>query len=274
MPSPFPGMDPYLEDTDRWPDVHHRLITYIAGALQPQVQPRYHVRIRERVYTARLSRAVYPEKETDEDGVKMPVHILVTPVERREGSVEIVHTAGDAVVTVIEVLSPDNKKRWERRPEPCPEPCRRVVEGGYRLYCYQLDAIFVSPIHMVEIDLLAEGQPPMAIMERVREALAPHRYLVSVNRGPDHDQSELYPTPLQRRLPHFSIPLREPDADVGLDLQAVFTQCYDSGDYATLVDYGEPPVVTLSPEEAAWVDRLLEEKGLRGGESREEVQHA
>ena len=258
MPSPFPGMDPYLEDPDRWPDVHHRLITNIAGVLQPQVQPRYHVRIRERVYTARLSRAVYPEQETDEDGVKMPVHILVTPVERREGFVEIVHTAGDAVVTVIEVLSPDNKKRWE----------------GYRLYCYQLDAIFVSPIHMVEIDLLGEGRPPMAIMERVREALAPHRYLVSVNRGPDHDQSELYPTPLQHRLPHFSIPLREPDADVGLDLQAVFTQCYDDGDYVTLVDYGEPPPVALSPEEAVWMDRLLKEKGLRSGESREEVQYA
>ncbi|MCK4452049.1 MAG: DUF4058 family protein [Anaerolineae bacterium] len=29
MPSPFPGMDPYLEYPVRWPDVHHSLITYI-----------------------------------------------------------------------------------------------------------------------------------------------------------------------------------------------------------------------------------------------------
>jgi hypothetical protein len=27
MPSPFPGMDPYLEAPELWPDVHHRLIS-------------------------------------------------------------------------------------------------------------------------------------------------------------------------------------------------------------------------------------------------------
>jgi len=153
------------------------------------------------------------------------------------------------VVTVIEVLSPDNKGRWE----------------GYRLYCHKLDTIFVSPTHVVEIDLLGEGRSPMAILEIARKSLAPHRYLVSVNRGPDHDQSELYPTPLQRCLPRFRIPLREPDPDVVLNLQGVFTRCYDDGGYADLVDYRRPPPVTLSPEEAAWMDELLEEKGLRSG---------
>ena len=32
MPSPFPGMDPYLEQF--WGDIHHRFITYACDQLQ------------------------------------------------------------------------------------------------------------------------------------------------------------------------------------------------------------------------------------------------
>ena len=40
MPSPYPGMDPYLEGY-LWPDVHHRLATQISDQLTPQLRPRY-----------------------------------------------------------------------------------------------------------------------------------------------------------------------------------------------------------------------------------------
>ena len=50
MPGPFPGLDPYLERRDLWPDVHQSLITYSRDALQPQIRPRYHARIGERLY--------------------------------------------------------------------------------------------------------------------------------------------------------------------------------------------------------------------------------
>ena len=69
--------------------------------------------------------------------------------------------------------------------------------------------------------------------------------------------------PLQRRLPHVRVPLREPDTDVSFDLQAVFTQCYDNGGYGDFVNYQQPPPVTLTAEEAAWLDGLLIGKGLR-----------
>ncbi|MFO0949967.1 MAG: DUF4058 family protein [Isosphaeraceae bacterium] len=52
MPSPFPGMDPYLEDPGLWPDLHHRLITLCSDVLVGQVRPRYFVRIEERVYVS------------------------------------------------------------------------------------------------------------------------------------------------------------------------------------------------------------------------------
>ncbi|MFQ6042589.1 MAG: DUF4058 family protein, partial [Candidatus Poribacteria bacterium] len=41
MPSPFPGMDPYLENPVWWPDFHHSFITYARDALQPGLRPRY-----------------------------------------------------------------------------------------------------------------------------------------------------------------------------------------------------------------------------------------
>ncbi len=50
MPSPFPGMDPYLEHPDFWPEVHHWLITLIAETLVPQVRPKYRVAIEKRIY--------------------------------------------------------------------------------------------------------------------------------------------------------------------------------------------------------------------------------
>src|SRR3954465_953388 len=50
MPSPFPGMDPYLEDPGLWPDVHHRLISIVSDLIAERVRPKYYVRIEDRVY--------------------------------------------------------------------------------------------------------------------------------------------------------------------------------------------------------------------------------
>ncbi len=50
MPSPFPGMNPYLEHPSLWAGIHHRLITAIANDLGPKLRPKYIVAIEERVY--------------------------------------------------------------------------------------------------------------------------------------------------------------------------------------------------------------------------------
>ncbi len=50
MPSPFPGMDPYLEGPNFWPEVHSRLIIEIAELLVPQLRPKYRVALEKRVY--------------------------------------------------------------------------------------------------------------------------------------------------------------------------------------------------------------------------------
>ena len=40
MPSPFPGMDPYLESPEIFPDVHDSMITYLREALQASLPAR------------------------------------------------------------------------------------------------------------------------------------------------------------------------------------------------------------------------------------------
>jgi len=253
-------MDPYLEAPSLWPGVHQSIITYIRDVLQPAVRPRYHARIGERLYVVEAYHTLYPDvmlvsrpvrepppmsivataTETVVVEADSPVRVVVTPTEYREPFVEIVHTAGGKVVTVIGVLSPANKSPGK----------------GYRLYRRKQSEVLNSEAHLIEIDLLSEGLLTVAITEEVRADLEPHRYLVCVNRKPERYQFELYPIPLQRRLPRISMPLREPDPDVVLDLQAVFARCYDNGGYADFVDYHQPPPVSLADEESVWVEEL------------------
>ena len=49
MPSPFPGMDPFIEDQE-WEDFHSTFNTVMREALAPGVEPRYIVRVERRVY--------------------------------------------------------------------------------------------------------------------------------------------------------------------------------------------------------------------------------
>ncbi len=276
MPSLFPGMDPYLEESRRWTDVHQGLITYIRDALQPCVRPRYHARMGERVYILNPPRAIAPDvfligrPQPDVGGRRVrepavsyataapgvmtfsveeadvPIMFMMPPIDVREPFVEVVHGDGE-VVTVIEVLSPANKAPGE----------------GYRQYRRKQKELLHSTVNLIEIDLLSTGLPIVALAEESRASLPPHRYLVSVRRGPDTFQFEAYPIPLQRRLPRIRVPLRAPDPDVVLDLQAVFDLSYDNGGYADLVDYRQPPPVELSAEEAVWMDGMLRDRGLR-----------
>lgn len=50
MPSPFPGMNPYLEHPELWAEVHHWIITLIAESLVPKVRPKYRVAVEKRIY--------------------------------------------------------------------------------------------------------------------------------------------------------------------------------------------------------------------------------
>src|SRR6516162_3544714 len=123
MPSPFPGMDPYLEA--HWRDVHARLIIYASDALQGVLPSALRARVEERVlletpkglgdhplfpdvrvveYTQKRSQAAQPKA-----GVAVAEPLLVDTADEpvSETFLEIIDVeSGNRVVTVIEFLSP------------------------------------------------------------------------------------------------------------------------------------------------------------------------
>ena len=62
MPSPFPGMDPYLEQF--WRDIHARCTIYAADQLQARLPADLRARVEERVFVEPafgVARSVYPD---------------------------------------------------------------------------------------------------------------------------------------------------------------------------------------------------------------------
>ena len=268
MPSPFPGMDPYLENPVWWPDFHHSFITYMRDALQPSLRPRYRARIGERVYIVEPPQHLYPdivlldqEKKGDRltritgagDGsiavaeADPPLVIKLPSEELQQGFIEVFHADG-AVVTTIEVLSPVNK----------------TPPRGLNHYREKQGQLLDSPTHLIEIDLLRSGTHAVAVpSESVAQECAAWNYLVCVRRAPTRYHFDVYPLTIRTRLPRIPVPLRAPDADIVLDLQAVFTRCYDSGGYEDFVDYNAEPALPLAPDDIAWADALLRDVGGR-----------
>lgn len=120
MPSPFPGMDPYLEDRSLWPDVHSSLITYIREALQPQIRPKYVARIGERIQLADTPHRYIPDvllvqtlreppptlRVAETMVVDEPQTITFFDDERHVPYIEILYRDTGDIVTLIEVLNP------------------------------------------------------------------------------------------------------------------------------------------------------------------------
>lgn len=264
MPSPFPGMDPYLEDPGHWPDVHHEIISEARAFLGVQLRPKYQVRIEDRVYisdendpgrsvivpdiriAAQPSRQGHAFEPREAGGVDVVEPVVATTMiddEIREARLEIVDRESRLVVTVIEFLSPTNKV---------------VGSRGRASFELKRQEVMNSPSHWVEIDLLRGG-----VGVRTREALPPCDYLAHVSRVEMRPKGLNWLIQLSQRLPVLPIPLREGDADGSLDLQAVLATAYDRARYDLSIGYDKDPVPPLTGEWVEWSDRLLKAGGLR-----------
>jgi hypothetical protein len=262
MPSPFPGMDPYLETPHLWPDVHHGLISQIQASLNPAVRPRYVVRVELRVYVsddddpgrevlvpdARVEKAMRkaPTKPTEAAGLAIAEPLIIPLLldeEMKEARLEIKHLETGALVTVIEVLSPSNKVRGAR---------------GRESFMAKRRETLASDVHWVEIDLLRGGVPSVA-----RRALKRSDYRILVSRADQRAQARYWPIDLRQPLPVIGIPLRAPDADVPLDMGAILRAAYDHGAYDLSIDYRHAPEPPLRAKDTSWAKRLLRESGLR-----------
>ena len=127
MPCPFPGMDPYLEMPPFWGDFSPRLLGAIGNALLPKVLPRYDVRIEEYLFVTREDlrlHRVRPDVTVSattawQPAAESPVAVAEpTVVEleypaiepRMQRHLRLIHRPTGRVVTVMELLSPINKR--------------------------------------------------------------------------------------------------------------------------------------------------------------------
>ena len=260
MPSPFPGMDPYLERPDLWPDFHSNLASEIRARLNQRFTPRYFARlsvsitykvaeigetriVRQEVSIHRLS----PSSETGTSVAIPPAPVksripLEAPL--RLYSVEIRKADTGQLVTVMEILSPVNK---------------RVGHEAHGDYLRKRRDLLRSAVHLMEIDLLRGGERPP-----LEDPVPPAPYYVTLSRAERRPTVEVWPIRLMDPLPVLPVPLLEPDPDVPLDLGATVATVYERGAYGVQIDYRQPPPPPpLLEGGRAWLDARLWEQGYR-----------
>jgi hypothetical protein len=91
MPSPFPGMDPYLESSELWRDLHHSFIFCSRETLPPLLPPRYYGLVEERVVLEEPSRSYYPDMTVAREAAGTPT----------DGGVQSAQGGGVAVAAEI-----------------------------------------------------------------------------------------------------------------------------------------------------------------------------
>jgi hypothetical protein len=252
MPSPFPGMDPYLEG-DLWTTLHVQLAVEIARQLTPRLLPRYLAFPNQRQVTDALEDVAiaaaefYPDVGVVKAGKRALkgsgavladapfTRTTVMPTSVPHSWVEIRDKAQRKLVTMIEILSPTNKRGQ-----------------GRKEYLKKRAKILRSSAHLLEIDLLRKGKRlPMA------EPLPEGAYFVFLTRANKRPQTDTWPIALDEPLPTVRVPLLEPDPDVPLDLQQAFAAIYDLSRYDLAIDYSKPPDVPIPKEAAGWAKKRI-----------------
>jgi hypothetical protein len=247
-------MDPFIE-SQKWADFHTRFITALSEVLMPRVRPAYFVDVEERVYVERdpddpvmvLRPDVSIVDTFREEGRPYaatatavgPLECLMPmPEEAREVYLTIRRKDRRNIVTVIELLSPANKRPGAK---------------GFDQYLERRDHVLASFANLVELDLLRGGRR-MPLVGK----LPPGDFTATIARLRGRPRAEVYVWSLDQRLPVIPMPLAHPDPDVPVDLQEVFNLVYDRAGYDYSLDYREPPIPPLDPQRATWVEDILQ----------------
>jgi Protein of unknown function (DUF4058) len=241
MPYLFPGMNPYLEQPAIWSSVHSRLIVALADAVAPQILPNHYIEVETRIYsedtellTGIPDAAVALQNRLQT--VQMPISSEV-----KERYLEV----RNSVVTVIELLSPVNKRPGKGR-----FSCGDAMQSVYK---DKRQHILESNTHLVEIDLL-RAFTPMPL----RQDNIPWDYRILVSRSEQRPQADLYGFTLREAIPCFPLPLKDSEENIEVDLQNILQGLYDRAGYEYRIDYQQPvPPPALSPENQAWIAQLL-----------------
>lgn len=257
MPSPFPGIDPYLEHPRAWPNIHHRLMTAIADDIAPKLLPKYQVLIEERLYQVDGQDSIVVgvpdvavaqgQRQSTQSTVALAtvsrpsdaVTVTLTiPETIRQGYLEIREIATSQVITVVEVLSPTNKRPGRGRMEY--ETKRATLLG--------------SLCNFVEIDLLRQW-PPLVIPQGIE----PSAYRILVSPQELRPQASWYGFNLADPIPLFELPLQSGDQIPVVDLKGLLDGIYDRSGYGLVIDYahnGLQCVMFTHQDTGVWADMV------------------
>jgi hypothetical protein len=245
-------MNPYLERRDYWRAVHSSFLVHLQDALNGIIAPRYTVDLEENLFIDRSGdgREMFAvadaslTEEVAEPGTPArgraaaaPVTGVIPvpqPVRRRRRWLTVRDAQHRTVVTVIELLSPSEKRSGKDRVR----------------YLDKRSRILTSSASLVEIDLLRGGQ------RMPTEGLPACDYCVMVSRRWERPRVGIWPIQLRDPLPAVPIPLREGEAEPPADLRATLDRVYDGGAYAYKI-YKREPTPPLSAADAEWARQLL-----------------
>ena len=275
MPSPFPGMNPFLEKPSKWRDFHGNFLVRAQAQLAAQVRPAFIAETEDHVYlhefsaderlearrmlaaigdvTVKEGRGLLAAGPATGTAVAEPAaRCRLEPMgveEIRVPFVRLLDRETREVVTVIELLSPTNKRTGTDRQQFLAKRAR----------------LLTSSVNYVEIDLL-RGGPPTPMDEEPPAGT----YRAIVSRGdwtdppgpwPSRPPADVWVWNLRDPLPAIPVPLRPPHPEAVLDLRAALDRTYDESgleDYLHLT----PPDPPLDAADAAWAADLLSAAGL------------
>jgi hypothetical protein len=268
MPSPFPGMDPFLEVNPRWEGLHAWFVRKLAEQTLPKARELgCWIDVERTVYQrepggeivlvgepdhivgADASNPTWDKSSNGRGGVAMAepqaIHeVVLDPktLERVKQDYLVVRELGQfpRVLAVVEVLSPSNKR------------------GDYvPRYREKRMRYLASPAHFMEIDFLRGGGNPSRDLFPELPA-TPYFIFVARKKGLGRNE-EGYPLRLQDPLPVIGLPLGPPRPDLPLDLAAAFQSAYDLSVRPGSIAYATemPPAPPLSEADAAWVNERV-----------------
>ena len=256
--TPFPGMDPYLEQPESWQGFHHNLIAAVALDLAPRLRPRYYVATEERTYLYAPDRATFigrpdlnvigpvlqePRASWSVEPVAGAVRVeLPIPDHVREAYLEVRHVGTGEVATVLELLSPANKHPGE----------------GRRQYAQKRLTVFGSRTNLVEIDVLRAGEP-MLMWGNGHDS----HYRILVSRARQRPSDDLYAFSVRQAIPDFPLPLQPDEAEPIVELNRIVLDLYERAGYDLRINYRGDAPPPLEGDEATWADVLLRDAGLR-----------
>lgn len=220
MPSPFPGMDPYLEGEGYFWGFRLTLLVAIVSDLTKKLPAGYY---------ADIDLVKWPDRGPPlEDEFKEACRKLTR---RPHKFIKIAELETDRVVTVLEVLSPSNKAGEDRDQ-----------------YLLKRAEVFAAKVNLVELDLLRDGErmpfgkpkPPAA------------DYYALVCRGGQHPKASVWAWTVRDPLPVLPVPLKPADGDIALDVRPSLDRAYEDAGYRTRIRYDQPPESPLRVADAKW----------------------